>query len=466
MANDADKPDPGTDAGVTVAGVDAGVPANLQYIGIIVGVAMLAGGFFAMIFNDRLYGVGVLLVCVGFGITLAVFGSRASGVFLNFNLVGGGAMAVALYLLLFNFPITPFESYVRGKIERTDKLVNVVGTARKSFFVGRPGPNADFEFVIFEQDSDSSQFYFFFQFPEGHQTRELYIGCIDSSIIRGAMGGSDQLVLTLEDIGTEGEYQLVDNQTGQPVGTLNKKRCAVTGDTPVSAGEVGLLQWPSISAHAQSGEAAALEQALPLLESEDASQRDFGRTLLASLNEPESYKAIARSWNIQKSSYRADLGRLVGWSSAIERDRRIAVFIAESLSPEQFGYLVQLTGQGDITMRQFATEVLHRLLETTSWPSGPTPATAKEMVGAVIDVLRDPDAAATRKPDVAFSPDNRIYNTVVAIGFTDCNIAAALRGEVIGVLNQLQRRLAAAANAPRTLKKLNAVLARLKTCPA
>jgi hypothetical protein len=110
--------------------------------------------------------------------------------------------------------------------------------------------------------------------------------------------------------------------------------------------------------------------------------------------------------------------------------------------------------------------VHHSLLETTSWPSGPTPATAKEMVGAVIDVLRDPDAAATRKPDVAFSPDNRIYNTVVAIGFTDCNIAAALRGEVIGVLNQLQRRLAAAANAPRTLKKLNAVLARLKTCPA
>ena len=35
---------------------------------------MLLGGPAAMIYANRLYAVGMLLTCVGFGITLAVFG--------------------------------------------------------------------------------------------------------------------------------------------------------------------------------------------------------------------------------------------------------------------------------------------------------------------------------------------------------------------------------------------------------
>ena len=43
----------------------------------------------------------------------------------------------------------------------------------------------------------------------------------------------------------------------------------------------------------------------------------------------KSYELIAQKWNIVSSSYRADLGRLVAWSAAIEQDRQRAVFIAE-----------------------------------------------------------------------------------------------------------------------------------------
>lgn len=453
-------------ADVPDARTDAGIPPNLRYIGIVVGLLLLCGGFGAMFISNKLYGVGVLLVCVGFGITLAVFGSQASGKFLSFNMVGGGATAVALYLLLYSYPIHPFESYLRGKIERTDMLVSVAGQARQSFFVGRPREKTDFEFIIFENEIASPQLYFLFQFPEDSPAREIYIGCIDSKLFGDRMGGEAETVLTLEPVGNEGKYELVDNETGRAIGQFNQKRCGAEPKIDLIPIDEVSFNLFSISAYAGVDEAAIVQEAIPRLDSEDASQRDDARTQLAALEQPESYRAVASSWNIRESSYRQDLGRLIAWSSAIKRDRKTAVYIANSLSPEQLSYLAQLTGQGDITLRQSATEVLHRLLETTSWPSGPPPDQAKAIVTAVTDVLRNPDFPAVQKSDMSFNRENRLYNTIVAIGFTECNIGPAYRAEIAAALSELAARLADAENASKTLRKLKSVQDTLKSCPA
>jgi hypothetical protein len=443
----------------------SGVPANLQYAGIAVGLILLCGGIGSMFLGDRFYGVSVLLVCVGFGITLAVFGAGAAGTILNFTVVGGGATAIVLYLLLYSYPILPFESYVKGKIEHTDKLISVTGEARQSFFVGRPNQNTDYQFVIFEGEIASPQLYFYFLFPDGSKTKEFYIGCIDSKLFSKDLGGDKDIILALEPVGAEGEFKLIDNDTGDTVGRFNQKRCSSEPKTDqVPAHEVS-FDFLSMEAYAMD-EAQVVQDALGQLDSEDPAQRDDARTQLALLDQPQSYQAIAQSWNIQQSSYRQDLGRLVAWSSAIERDRKTAVYIADSLAPEQLAYLAQMTGQGDFTLRQYATEVLHRLLETTSWPAGPMPDKVQAIVNAVTDVLRNPKLAVAEKPDQALSLDNRLYNTLVAIGFAECNINAGSRNQIVVALDGLAEQLAGADDAQKTLAKLQNVESGLKACPA
>lgn len=437
---------------------DKGVPENLRYIGIGVGLLLLFGGLGSMAISSKLYGISVLAVCVGFGITLAVFGSQANGKFLHFNLVGSGATAVALYLLLYYLPIHPFESYVRGKIGGTGMLESVAGKAREDFFVGRASKNDDYKFIIFEDEIGSPQLYFLFQFSKDN---DIYIGCIDSSLFGSRMGEDREVALTLEPDGNEGKYALIDNETNQPIGRFNERRCSsAPGEAPPKDVTFDFLSMKAYAAD----ESAIISDALARLDSDDASQRDDARTQLAGLTLPESYTAVARSWHIEDSSYRQDLGRLVAWSEAIKLDRKNAVYIAQSLSPEQLSYLVQLTGQGDITLRQQATEVLHRLLETTSWPSGPPPLTAQAIVKAVTDLLHNPKLAPISKPGVDFRPDNRLYNTIVAIGFTDCNIAKPLRDEIAGALGQLSITLEATGDAPKTLEKLGLVLRTLSSC--
>lgn len=458
-----DGKDAGADASAEPAGVvDQGVPVNLHYAGIAVGLVMLAGGFAVLIFNQQLYSVGALLICVGFGIALAVFGARANGTLLNFNVVGGGALAIVLYLLLYNFPMRLSEGYVRGKIEQTNQLVNVVGTAGQSFFVGRPRQNSDFEFVIFESELDSPQMYFYFQFPEGSMPKELYIGCIDSALVREAMRSDRDVVLSLE---MSEPFQLIDHRSARSIGKLNKTRCSNTDTDTIPSDQISLMEWMSIDAHAGEIDPVLLKLAIVSLESEDASLRDHARTQIASLTRPEDFAVVADEWDVDISSYRADLGRLVGWSAAIERDRRTAVYIAESLPAEKLRYLAQLPGQGDFTLRQFSTEVLHRLLETTSWPSGPEPLKAGEIVEAVSEVLRNPDAPVVMKPGVDFSPQNRLYNVVVAIGFAECNIGSSVRPALISAMSGLARELTASQDSPKTLGRLQHVLAELKSCP-
>lgn len=119
-----------------------------------------------------------------------------------------------------------------------------------------------------------------------------------------------------------------------------------------------------------------------------------------------------------------------------------------------------MTGQGDITMRQYATELLHRLLETTSWEGGPGPRRAQEIVAATLSGL-SPDFAPLPKPDMTFQSENLLYNTLVAIGFTECNIGAPYRPQVVAALAGRGGQLG---GAPRTKDKLHEVLASLKRC--
>ena len=211
---------------------------------------------------------------------------KTAGTLFKFNVVGGGALAVLLYLLLYNFPVVPIESYVKGTIARTGSMRYVVGGARQQFLVCRPADNTDFQFVLFEKEADSPQVYFSFQLPENSDIREFYIGCIDTDIFREAMSAGRDVVFALEK-SREGEYQLLDNRTARRVGKFNDRLCSGDGLERERADEVSFLGWLSTSAHAQSLQAPDLDSLLQSLSSEDASEREFARVKLASLKNHE-----------------------------------------------------------------------------------------------------------------------------------------------------------------------------------
>lgn len=408
---------------------EGGVPPEVRYIGIAISSIMIFCGFFAVLYSAKAYGLVVLLICVGFGVMLAAFGSLGGGRIFNFNLVGGAALAVVLYLLVYNLPIKSSENYVRGRIEQTASLEQVTGGARSNFFVGRPRKGSDFEFIIFEREMNSTQLYFYFVFPDDADVRDLYIGCIDTKIASELVGNTEELILSLEAEGG-GRYSLIDNKRAKKIGQTNKTRCENDEPRKNPATEISFLSGLIGSAFAQDAEANGLREAIRSLEAEDAAQRDFARAHIGTLKTAGEFQLVADSWDISSSTYRQDLGRLVGWSEAISRDRRNAVYIAQSLSKPEFQYLVQLTGQGDFTLRQFATEVLHRLLETTSWSGAPSAEKSDELVGAVISGLGDLDFQPVVKTDVAFSSEKRFYNTLISIEFSGCNISADYRGKL------------------------------------
>lgn len=447
---------------------DPEVPKELWYIGLGISLLLILAGLFGMAIYDRLYSVGALAVCIGFGIVLVIFGTRASGNFLTFAVVGSGAMAIALYLLLRSYPIAVAPSYMVGDIYNTSIFNAVRGSGKRVFLTGQLVPNGDFRFVIAGDEIGNRFVKFSFDLPDGYlqsdgsELKEFSINCISAVDLKTSIDHGESL--SLEE-GAGGEFKLVEASSGRKLGRMNAQDCNAPSAEPTIVDEVGFLSWFFSPAYAQDSTAFDIPKAVAILESDDGYLRDLARDQLASLRGAEAYEAVVGSWNISESSYRADLGRLVAWSSAIRQDRASAVTLAEALTADQLSYVVQLTGQGDITMRQYATEVLHRLLETTSWPNGPSAERAQEIVAATLSVLSPLSLNPLTKPSMQFSPDNLLYNTIVAIGFAECNIGATYRPLVAVALSDLAVRLRASAASPKTNAKLANVLDALKACP-
>jgi hypothetical protein len=97
---------------------DTGVPRYLAVWGIFVGFAIAAGGVaMVVLFGQVPQAMSALTICVGFGIVLASFGARAGGTWGGFAVVGAGAMAIPLFLLVEQFiPATPLAFAKRGLV--------------------------------------------------------------------------------------------------------------------------------------------------------------------------------------------------------------------------------------------------------------------------------------------------------------------------------------------------------------
>lgn len=80
------------------------LPNWLSHLGILLGLCLVAFSFFGAGVFGREIGLGLndfrLTLCVGFGLILTGFGTRATGTWKSWNVAGAGAAATMLFLLL------------------------------------------------------------------------------------------------------------------------------------------------------------------------------------------------------------------------------------------------------------------------------------------------------------------------------------------------------------------------------
>jgi hypothetical protein len=105
QGHDAQKPRP-----------EAGVPQHLAYAGIAVGLLMIFAGMGLLWFNRPSLQAS-LMTCVGLGLVLVCFGTRAGGTWSGWSATGAGAMVVLLFGLLEHYtPLSFLDSIKRGQI--------------------------------------------------------------------------------------------------------------------------------------------------------------------------------------------------------------------------------------------------------------------------------------------------------------------------------------------------------------
>jgi hypothetical protein len=95
--------------------VQAPLPLNLRYAGVVVGCLLIFVGIGLFSFG-RAPLLASLMTCVGFGLVLASFGSTAQGSWAGWSVTGSGAMAIVLFLVLQHYQPTPLLVFKKGQL--------------------------------------------------------------------------------------------------------------------------------------------------------------------------------------------------------------------------------------------------------------------------------------------------------------------------------------------------------------
>lgn len=412
------------------------VPLPLTLLGVAVGAAISIGGFLDIRSGPAQLSPGYLAICVGFGIILVAFGSRAIGRFGDWTVAGCGAVAIVLYLIITQLPAPVAKPYVVVHLRNTHTMQGILVKASDGILVGRPNTGQNYNMLVFPKDFSSAVDYFdiTFQNAADKNPKEFTIGCVSAEQIIPLLSKGGEANFSLREIGDPKDPKFVlEDLVTKKTYSRNGSGCDPVVPLPIALRLPYLKDFnPFSTAHAAEGEVGSVENALMLLESESPQQRDAARDFLAKSAGPDDWAAMTQSWNIGQSSYRGDLGRLVAWVTAIRKDRRKAVEIGKSMTNDQFAYTLQLAGYGDSTMRSWATEFVSWQLQASAWTNGLTDRTKtySDLYNAAI-LIKTP---APQKRGVVFDVNNRIYNLLVAAQYSGCNTSTDFRSDMAASL--------------------------------
>jgi hypothetical protein len=423
---------------------DGGMPRELVFWGIAVGIMLTACGAAMMALLPQVSNLGALMTCVGFGIVLAAFGARAAGTWQSWSIVGSGAMAVMLFLLLELYaPPPPPVPFVYGHLRGTETMQDVAVAAQNSFLAGRLGTGGHWQFFAREEWLTGDIFSVTATPPSGTLPNPIVIGCLKLSLLRERMGSRDGVDLSLvRDDAHPSKQHWVLVSTGQsdPLGVFGNPLCPVQGRSPIKAASLvrrtaNLLVAPAAAANAPLDPGAIFKS----LNAESLTGQGQAQDVVAGLRERNEIQALVQSWQPSVWNDRLDTGLLIAWVKGIRQTRDIVIPIASAISREQLDHIVELAGNRDRTTRYNAAELLSWLLQSTAWPNPPPPGQIAAIVEAVLKPFADPENyARALGSKQGIDVGNVSYNALVALQDAKCDMRSQDRDHVAAVLSSFE----------------------------
>ncbi len=370
---------PGGNSGAGVQD-DRGMPPHLVYWGIFVGLAVAAAGaLLVMFFSPQVpLPVAALTLCVGFGIVLAAFGSRASGSYGGYAVVGAGALAVVLFLLVENFiPKDPLSFIKTGQLVGDFTKVAALQIIDDDPLYSRRDPAShSIRFIVLGRRFKTGQVSIFVDTTETGEGREQFqlIGdarklaqkylASDQSAIKWVFDYDRRLVKDGAEIVFKEPEELDEQSVGAP------------------ATHSGALRPLDLIARATAaGEAEDAEAAVKRLVSDDAATRRNARDALVALG-PPAVAAMVQALRADPNDYRLRSGVVLSLAEMLRAHEDKRADIAAALTADDLAALVATAGSDkDPTLRLQATDFLYRLkdprtvapaLDAAKKASGPT----------------------------------------------------------------------------------------------
>jgi hypothetical protein len=353
--------------------IERGIPQNLVFAGIVVGLFLALGGVSLSFLGSNVL-LSSLMTCVGFGIVLVTFGSKAGGTWAGWSATGAGAMAIVLFLLLEHYTPSPEIFYkkgqLRGELSRIADLRIIDETPMYEF---RDRTTSSIRFVLLQRKLKSERMSIQVDTNEKGDGREFFelIGNSKEIQQKYLSGGPD------DDSVIQWNFYY-DNRIvkdGDPV--IFSEPSRLLGNIPAippaipTSNRSSLLEFVIPFDVAIAGEAqivdADVTSLLLKLKDNDAAVRRNARDQLAASG-PSAVSTMMSALQSEPSNYRTKLGVVYALSEMLRQNPNQRSAISNALKESDFPLLVNAASDDDKTIRYQAAEFLATLQDPRAIP--------------------------------------------------------------------------------------------------
>jgi hypothetical protein len=333
---------------------DRGIHRQLVLGAVVVGLILIAAGIALFWKDDLPIALPALVICVGFGLVLSAFGSRAGGTIAGFAVVGSAALAVVLFVVL--------QYYLPDEELAYQKRASISG---------------DFSHVVFIRILDSDPLYMITE-PDGRILRFIILDRkLKSPVIRIQVDtnerGNEYFEMTCDAEKVARKYLSDDSgaidwtfyYSTQSIYDGTDVICSVPAiyaspaPEPITTGMLEGFSWVGAAA-AQEPQSLNVEQLIQDLTSDDAFTRRNARYQIGLVG-PEIIPQLMEAYAADFGTYRIRLGVLAGITEMLRNPDVDSSAVADRLTSEQLWWIVRAVYDPDKTVRSYATEALVRL---------------------------------------------------------------------------------------------------------
>jgi len=346
---------------------ESGVPPNLVYAGILVGILLILIGV-GLLIGGKSSLLSSLMTCVGFGIVLASFGSKAGGSWAGWSATGAGALAILLFLLLQHF--TPEPSLVpakRGQIRGDfSRIADIRIIDESPMYEFRDPTTASERFIILDKALKSQRMSVQVDTTEKGPNHEFF------ELIGSSQAISERYLSDTADPNKVIQWTIdYDHRLIKDGGTIIFAEADQLDENMFPKKQQHTMWWSTLmrSAVAESAppSGATVARLLPDLESDDPAARRNARDALTLIGAP-SVAPMMTELRAHPEDYRLRDGVIYVLATTLTRNPAEKSAISSALRSEDFPILVSAASDDDKTVRLQAAVFLYLLGDPRAIP--------------------------------------------------------------------------------------------------